>query len=153
MVNRKGLILTLLFVTAAVVPARAQGLQDLGVGVIVGDPMGGTAKLWLNDTVAVDFGVGLSGDAAIWGDVLWHAWDLFPQPPQGRLGAYVGMGPRVEAANDTQFALRTMAGLTWRLPRHPIELFAEAGPVFRLTQGGAVDADGGVGVRFYFGKR
>jgi hypothetical protein len=125
----------------------------LGVGVIVGDPMGGTAKLWLNDTVAVDFGVGLSGDAALWGDVLWHAFDLLPQPPQGRLGMYVGMGPRVEAADDTEFGLRTMLGLTWRLPRHPIELFAEAGPVFRLTQGGHVDADGGVGVRFYFGKR
>ncbi len=34
----------------------------------------------------------------------------------------------------------------------PLEFFAEAGPVFRLTQGGAVDADGGIGGRLYLGS-
>ena len=145
--------MALLFLTAAALPARAQVLHDVGVGVVVGDPIGGTAKLWLDDTLAVDFGVGLSGDAVLWGDLLWHAWDLLPQPPQGRLGAYVGAGPRVETASDVEFGVRTIVGVSWRLPRHPIELFAEAGPVFRLTQSAGVSADGGAGVRFYFGAK
>lgn len=143
----------LLLTTFSAPGARAQGLHDVGVGVVVGDPIGGTAKFWLDDTLAVDFGVGISKNAVLWGDLLWHAWDLLPQPPQGRLGAYVGMGPRLETASDPEFGIRTMLGAAWRLPRHPIELFAEAGPVFRLTQSGGVEADGGAGIRFYFGSK
>ena len=51
-----------------------------------------------------------------------------------------------------EIGVRTVAGLTWRITRQPIEFFAEAGPVFRMTPSGGVDADGGIGVRFYFGS-
>ena len=47
-------------------------------------------KLWLDDTLAVDFGVGLSGDAVLWGDLLARLGPLLAS--QGRLGAYVGRG-------------------------------------------------------------
>jgi hypothetical protein len=41
--------------------------------------------------------------------------------------------------------------VSFRPTGHPLELFAEAGPLFRLTQGGQVDALGGVGLRLMVG--
>ena len=133
------------------VGASAQTFKEIGLGVIAGDPIGGTAKLWFDGEHAIDVGVGYSGNPVFWGDLLWHGWHLLPQPPEGRLGLYLGAGPRLEAAPDTKFGIRTIAGLSWRLNKEPLELFAEAGPVFRMTPNGGVDADGGVGVRVYLG--
>ncbi len=130
-------------------PASAQ-VQEFSAGAVLGDPLGGTAKLWLDDALAVDLGVGYSGDPTFWGDLLWHDWRLLPQPERGRLGLYLGAGPRLEAAGDPEFGIRTMGGLSWRLPEHSLEFFAEAGPVFQLNRGGGVHADGGVGVRLTF---
>lgn len=138
---------------AAAVPASALGpVKEAGAGVIAGDPIGGTAKLWFDDAYALDLGVGFSGSTALWGDMLYHAWNLLPRPEEGRLGVYFGAGPRLETADDVEFGVRTIAGVSWRLSRQPIELFVEAGPVFRVTQGGSVDADGGVGLRLYLGS-
>lgn len=146
-------ILIAMALAAAAVPASAQTpVKEAGFGIIAGDPIGGTAKLWLDEDFALDVGVGFSGDTVMWGDILYHMWNLLPPPPEGKLGVYVGAGPRLETARDTEFGVRTIAGLSWRITRQPIEFFVEAGPVFRTTQGGDVDADGGLGVRFYFGS-
>lgn len=142
----KTLILSALLCAA---PASAEP-KEFSVGAVLGDPTGGTLKLWLDDALALDAGVGYSGDATFWGGLLWHDWRLLPQPAKGRLGLYLGAGPRLEAARDAEFGVRTIGGLSWRLPEHSLEFFAEAGPVFRLTQGGGVGADGGVGVRLAF---
>lgn len=137
---------------AAPLAAGAQDtVREVGVGVIAGDPIGGTAKLWLSDRTAIDLGIGYSGNTVMWGDFLVHAWDLLPQPSEGRFGVYAGAGPRLETAPDAEFGLRTIIGLTWRLKREPVELFAEAGPLFRFTPTGAVGADGGIGLRLYLG--
>ena len=144
-------IIALAALLTLVVPASAAG--DLGGGVVLGEPIGGSAKLWLDDRLAVDLGAGLSdGNAAFWGDALWHDWTLLPQPKEGRLGAYLGVGPQIRTGDETHFGIRTIAGACYRFAGHPLELFAEAGPLFRLTQGGHVDAVGGVGLRVYVGK-
>lgn len=146
-------ILLALAVAAAAVPAAAEStFKKAGFGIVAGDPIGGTAKLWLDDDYAVDFGVGFSGDTVLWGDLLYHAWNLLPQPEEGKLGVYFGAGPRLETADDPEFGVRTIAGLSWRITRQPIEFFIEAGPVFRMTPSGGVDADGGVGLRLYLGS-
>lgn len=138
---------------SAAVPAAAQGpFTEVGAGIIAGDPIGGTAKLWLDRDYAVDLGVGFSGSTVLWGDALYHAWNLLPQPSEGRLGLYFGAGPRLETGQDTEFGVRAIAGVSWRLSRQPMEIFVEAGPVFRVTQGGGVGADGGAGIRFYLGS-
>jgi hypothetical protein len=137
---------------AAALPAAAESRGDIGVGVIAGDPTGGTAKLWLDGVTAVDAGVGFSGDTALWATLLVHAWDLLPQPTEGRLAGYLGAGPRLEAGHDAEFGVRTIAGVAWRLNKHPLEFFMEAGPVFRMTPRGGVDVDGGLGLRVYLGK-
>lgn len=149
----KTLILALTLATAAAIPAAAEAVHEVGVGVIAGDPIGGTAKLWLNKDLALDMGVGFSGDAVFWGDVLYHMWNILPQPSEGKLAVYLGAGPRLETTSDAQFAVRAIGGVSWRLNKQPLEFFAEAGPTFRMTQGGGTGADGGVGVRLYIGSK
>ena len=149
------LCLALLAALAAAFPARASASErgDFGIGVILGEPIGGSAKLWLDDRLAVDLGAGLSdGNAGFWGDLLWHDWTLLPQPADGRIGAYLGAGPQIRTGDETRFGVRTVIGVTYRASSRPLELFAEAGPLFRLTQGGQVDGVGGVGLRVYVGK-
>ncbi len=145
------LALALTFVLAALPAAAQNRVKEVGVGVIAGDPIGATAKLWFDPVYAVDLGLGYSGSTVLWGDLLYHAWNLLPQPQEGKLGLYLGAGPRFELGDDVEFAARTIAGVSWRLTRQPMEFFAEMGPVFRFTQGGGVGVDGGVGVRLYLG--
>jgi len=147
-----GLMMAAAAAAIAAPAVNAQTFKKAGFGVIVGDPIGGTAKLWLDEAYAVDLGVGFSGDTVMWGDLLYHMWNLLPQPEEGKLGVYIGAGPRLETRRDTEFGVRTIAGLTWRITRQPLEFFAEAGPVFRMTPSGGVGADGGIGVRFYLGN-
>lgn len=144
--------LAVLGACVAAAPARAGRIQEIGVGAVLGEPIGGSAKLWLDDRTAIDLGAGLSdGNAGFWTDMLWHDWTMMPQPKSGRLAAYFGGGPQVRTGEDARFGLRAVLGLTWRPSGRPLEFFAEAGPLFRLTQGGAVDAVGGMGLRAFVG--
>jgi hypothetical protein len=151
---KKLLAVSILVLTIGASSARAAGVSDLGVGVVLGEPIGGTAKLWLDSRSAVDLGLGLSdGNLAFWGDILWHDWTLLPQPTGGKLGTYFGAGPQIRTGDDTRFGIRTLMGVNFLPTGHPLEAFAEVGPMFRLTQGGDVDVIGGVGIRFLFGAR
>jgi hypothetical protein len=132
--------------------AAASGVKEVGVGVALGEPIGGSVKFWFDDPMAVDVGAGLSdGNAALWADALYHDWKLLPQPSNGRLGAYAGAGPQIRMGDDARFGIRTIVGVTYRPTGHALEIYAEAGPLFRLTQGGKVDAVGGVGLRIMLG--
>ncbi|MBI4349018.1 MAG: hypothetical protein HY553_19425 [Elusimicrobia bacterium] len=131
--------------------AGAQEAGRAGAGVIVGDPTGVTLKVFPRSTLAVDAGIGFSGDAAFYADALWYAWDLLPKPGEGTLGAYLGAGPRIETKRDATFGIRAVGGVSYWLPRHPVELFLEAGPVFVLAPDTGTDVDAGVGVRVYWG--
>ena len=136
---------------------KAQTAGSIGAGVIVGRPIGLTGKYWMSSTRAVDAGIGISdGNAAFYADFVWHAWDILPQFEQGKLGLYVGAGPRFEFRNEegqeSRFGVRAVGGVDYWIQNRPIELFLEAGPFFRMMPGTNVDLDGGLGVRFYFGK-
>ena len=131
--------------------AAAPPPKGPGVGVVLGAPTGGTFRLFLTGNRSLDLGVGYSGDATLWADHAWHSWDVFPQPRSGQFEGWVSAGVRLETADDAQFAVRTLLGASYWLPGNPVELFATAGPVFKMTPEGGVGADGGVGVRFYFG--
>jgi hypothetical protein len=131
--------------------ASRSEVSQLGLGVILGDPIGGTAKFWFDQRFAADFGAGFASAedrVAFWGDALYNDWRLQPQPPQGKLGAYFGAGPQLDTGDDPRFGVRTIVGLSFLPHDAPFEFFAEVGPLFRFTQGGHVDAVGGVGVRF-----
>lgn len=131
-------------------PLWAQKSGDFGAGVIIGNPTGATAKLWLTDSQALDAGLGFSTNLAIYGDYLWHGWKVVPQPTEGRLPVYLGLGAQFRTVSPHEFGLRTVAGIAYWLPRNPVEIFLEIVPVFRLTPSNSVGLDAGIGLRYYF---
>ena len=142
------LALVCLFVTAS--PIWAQKAGDVGAGVILGNPTGATGKVWIDGSQAVDMGVGFSTDLAVYGDYLWHSWKVLPQPAEGKLPVYIGLGAQVRTFHDAELGIRTVAGIAYWLPRNPVEIFLEIVPVFRLEPHDSVGLDAGLGLRYYW---
>ena len=146
----KKIFFLIMILIAAAAPSRAQKAGDLGAGVILGNPTGVTGKYWIDGTRAVDVGLGFSTDLAVYGDYLWHGWNVLPQPAQGKMPVYLGLGAQVRTLDDAEFGIRTVAGIAYWLPNNPVELFFEVVPVFRLTPGTSVGLDAGLGLRYYW---
>jgi len=135
---------------AGVGPLRAQQAGKFGAGVVIGDQTGITGKFWLDESHALAAGVGLGSDVSIYGDFLWNSWTILPQPSQGKLPAYLGVGVQMGNANNNDSGLRGVAGLAYWLPRNPLEIFFELVPVFHSTHGMHSDLNADLGLRYYF---
>src|SRR5258706_1894329 len=92
------LLISLIFLSgsAKAVTSRVGAAQDLGFGTELGQPMGVTAKYWLNSTLAVDAAMGyhFNHNFDAHSDVLWHSFSSF-DVSSGRLPFYVGVGGRL----------------------------------------------------------
>ena len=133
----------------------AQRAGQLGVGIVAGSPIGPTVKYWISDSLAVDaaFGYGGENEAVFYGDFLVNS--LVARPGGGKLLVYAGAGPRVENEDQAEFGLRTALGMSYWLPKSPVELFAEIAPSIEFGEwrhDNELELDGGIGLRFYFGK-
>ena len=146
----KNALLALVCLVAAAQPLRAQKAGDIGAGVVLGNPTAVTGKVWIDGTRAVDGGFGFSTHLAIYGDYLWHSWTVLPQPAEGKLPVYLGVGMQLRTFHDAELGIRAVVGAAYWLPRNPVEVFFELAPVFRLTPGDSVGLDAGLGLRYYF---
>ncbi len=145
------LLLLVCLVAAGAGPLWAQKSGDVGLGVVLGDPTGVTAKFWQNGGRAIDLGVGFNNNVTVYGDYLWHSYTVFRQPSSGRLPAYLGVGAQLgnSSRNNSSLGLRGVAGLAYWLPRDPLEIFLELVPVLHFSQGGT-ELNAGLGLRYYF---
>ena len=121
--------------------------QDTGVGIgmIVGEPTGFSAKLWTSERTAVDAAVGWSyynrGRFHIQSDFLFHNYDLF-DVGSGELLLYYGAGAFLAFSSELGLGLRAPIGVAYHFEDVPVEIFSEIAPgiAFYFPQ-----------VRFYFG--
>lgn len=138
--------------TAAVPDVRADG--NLGLGVIAGEPTGVSMKVWTTNRTAVDGAVAWSFDDAIHmhGDYLWHFFDRV-DVDEGYLPLYVGIGARaqIEDGGGDEFGLRIPLGVSYLFEDTPIDLFAEVAPVMNLAPDTDLEAEAGIGLRYFFG--
>ena len=145
-------------------PAVAQD-RGFGLGVIVGEPTGLSAKLWTSKTNAFDFGLGLSvgGDRISYNgyydngnrihfhmDYLWHSFNAISSTENFPL--YYGIGGRYNSGGgyDGSLGLRGVFGIAWFPHNTPIDVFFELVPVFQLTSSMGLGIDAGFGVRYFF---
>jgi hypothetical protein len=163
-------IVTVSLVAAAIfcsTPASAQEEKGLfGIGVIIGEPTGVSAKYYLSDTTAFDAAVGgafiksgIQGHA----DFLWHPWTLESQS-SFVLPAYLGPGLRVlvrdgdgSKESATFIGLRGVVGALLDFRKLPLDVFVEVAGVVDYGIADAEDDKGfglsinaGAGVRYYF---
>jgi hypothetical protein len=139
--------------------------SGFGLGLILGEPTGLSAKLWTSNINAFDFGLGLSvggdrisknhvyndnGRIHFHMDYLWHSFNAISSTE--RFPLYYGFGARFNSGGgyDESIGLRGVFGIAW-LPRStPIDVFLELVPVLQLTSSAGFGIDAGVGIRYFF---
>jgi hypothetical protein len=164
----------LLAATAGSASATEVGYgRKFGLGFVLGDPTGLTAKLWTGPTNALDFGLGFWGYGVNnpcfenqvcerWGygsgtfhmDYLWQS-NIVRSTAQ--LDWHVGAGGRAVwwggPCNTGCFAAAARAPIGLDLMfNNPgfIEIFFEVAFAFYVVPGFGFGPEGGLGVRFYF---
>ena len=140
--------------------------RGFGLGVIIGEPTGISAKVWTSSVNAFDFGLGLSigGDGLgksngtfrgqsrmhFHMDYLWHSFEAFKSDV--RLPVYYGFGGRFNsgASYNNTLAVRGIFGIAW-LPRQaPVDVFLELAPSLQFTSPAGFAMEAGIGARYYF---
>lgn len=132
----------------------------LGIGIILGEPTGIAAKLYLQDDQAIQGAIGASFFAygySVHADYVLHPWilqdrDTFVLP------VYVGPGLRVidyaARGQDSHWAvgLRAVGGLLFDFKNVPLDVFVEAAAIleYDFTEGVGLALNVGAGVRYYF---
>ena len=130
---------------------------SLGVGAMLGEPIGLSVKYWLSDKTAVDGGVGYSFEdedgCQLHADVLFHKFDLWRADTRD-LPVYVGVGGRVKFVDhgDNHAGIRIPVGVSYLMRTQRLELFAEVAPVLDVAPATTLEWNGEVGIRFYFSR-
>jgi len=136
---------------------------------MLGEPLTLTAKKFIDDDKAVDFGIGFgfSSFLSFHGDYLWHWGNLFAQPTDFAkdLSLYLGTGfifmiAQAEAQTarrsftdngqaDIAFCFRMPFGVEWKPKDPPIGVFVELAPAMGITPASFIILHGGVGIRYF----
>lgn len=149
---KKGILILLFGFFASTSLGQDKGF---GLGIIVGEPTGISAKQWLSQRTALDLGLAWSfrrsGFFHVHADYLWHFPDAIRA--QEQLVLYAGLGGRFGAvSHDALFGLRIVGGLAFWPRGAPIDLFLEFAPILDLVPATELSANGGIGIRFFFNK-
>jgi hypothetical protein len=150
---RKIAILLFFFVTIYSIPSFSQS-KGFGLGVIVGEPTGVSAKYWTTSSTALDFGLGYSFEKNsrlhLHADYLFHVNNLFETTEN--LALYYGPGARLRIVEngDSRLGFRFDVGLVWIPKNAPIDVFIEIAPLLDIIPETDFSFNGGLGVRFFF---
>jgi hypothetical protein len=156
------MVLGLLMILAKPITAQDHGF---GMGLILGEPTGLSAKLWTSRDNALDFGLGLglggdrikyqgnydrSGRIHFHMDYLWHAFNVISSTE--RFPLYYGIGGRFNSGGgyDGSLGVRGVFGIAWFPHSTPIDVFFELVPVFQVTPLTGLGFDAGLGIRYFF---
>jgi hypothetical protein len=163
---KKYLHVLIAFCVITAVQITAAQERPFGLGIIIGEPTGISAKLWTSNTNAFDAGLGWSRGGDRFGfrddyyygrtrvhfhmDYLWHSWNVIHSSE--RFPLYYGIGGRINSGDglESSLAVRGVVGIAW-LPRDtPIDIFLELVPLFQLAPSSGFGIDAGIGVRYFF---
>jgi hypothetical protein len=167
-------IVAITFIGLGSVDATAQEQQaekgTFGIGLIIGEPTGISAKLYLSDDTAVAGAVGsavVGGGLHAHADFLWHPWILTGTEAESKfiMPAYIGVGGRVlshdrgrDGDDDFHFGGRGVIGIAFDFKTIPLDVFVELAGIAEWKLGGG-DSDhkgfgltlnAGAGARYYF---
>lgn len=134
----------------------------IGIGLILGEPTGISAKLYLKDDQAIQAAAGsafIGGGLQVHADYVFHPF-ILQQRESFVLPVYFGPGVRVidysngRDSNYLALGLRGVAGLLFDFKSVPLDAFIEVAGVleyrFADGKGGGIALNAGAGVRYYF---
>lgn len=126
-----------------------------GLGVMIGEPTGLSAKFWKNERTAI--GAGLAWSFAnrnsaiqLHVDYLIHNYNLL-RLDNTVLPLYYGLGVRVgSAGDDIRLGVRVPVGIDYFFADKKFDVFFEIVPVLDLLPGTGFGINGGLGLRYNF---
>ena len=125
--------------------------KNFGIGTILGEPTGLSAKLYTGGSNAFDFAAAWSfkgsGHLLLQADYVWHS--SLTRASSGELMLYYGIGGRVIFRDDPLVGARIPIGLDYQFSTAPIDIFVEIVPILDLIPDTDFDIGGGIGVRFW----
>jgi hypothetical protein len=127
--------------------------SGLGLGIVVGDPTGITAKYWTSKNTAICGACGWSfrreGYLHINGDFIYHNFKLFPVE-KGELPIYFGLGGRLAFKDETEVGIRIPVGIEYLFEDAPFDAFLELSPYLNLYPRTDMFLSVGLGGRYFF---
>lgn len=134
---------------------RVREYGPFGIGGVIGEPTGITAKIYAAENIAFDATVSwsfVSHDTFYFhADYLHHTDSFFGLTAEG-LKFYAGFGGMVQLSGDPEFGPRIPFGLSYSIPNVPVEAFFEAAPIMLLYPETRAAGSIGIGARFFFGS-
>lgn len=145
----------LLLTAAEVATAQSNG-GNFGLGIIIGEPTGIDAKIFLSKKNALEFALAWSlnddNDLHIQGDYLWHNYTLIDLDSSDEMPLFFGIGGRVILRDhpDDVVGIRFPVGLAYMFANYPFDIFAEIVPILDVAPDSDFDLEGAIGARFWF---
>ncbi len=154
---KKHLLLAVCLVTLASSGAAAAGsnASGFGLGVMLGEPNGLSAKLWSNNNTAFNFGLAWStkkdAGETMHADYVWHKMDAI-DVDEGALPFYYGIGVRYRGrdSGDDNIGVRFPLGLDYLFAGSAFDVFLEVVPIMDLAPDTDFDINAALGGRFFF---
>ena len=144
------LLATAILFFGGVIRAQERGF---GLGIILGEPTGISAKKWLNSHSAIDGAVAWSlvtpSSFHLHADYLFHDFNIF-NVKKGKLPLYFGIGFRVRIGNEDRIGIRIPVGICYIFEQAPLDIFYELGPVLDLTPVTKLRLTSSIGIRYFF---
>jgi len=141
----------LFFIVGNVLFANTPG--RIGLGIILGEPMGISFKTWQSDEIAYDaalaWSFGKDGKVHIHADYLIHNYKII-RTINSNTPVYYGIGGRIKTKDETVLGVRIPLGINFKSRKIPIDVFIEFVPTLNLIPETVFDLEGGIGARYYF---
>ena len=141
-------ILVVIFLLAV---SSTYAQKSFGIGIILGEPTGLSAKLWTGSNNAFDFGVawsfGDNGHMLLQADYVWHSG--LSSTSSGKFALYYGIGGRIIFSDKPDVGVRIPIGLDYVFSSAPIDIFVEVVPIMDFIPSTDFELNGGIGIRFW----
>ena len=146
------LVILSLFIISNLNFAQQKGF---GLGVLLGEPTGISAKFWLTSDTALDFGLGYSFTSKksvfdFYADYVFHNSDMIHSTEN--FVVYYGPGARLKIREDTdsRLGVRGVIGILWISRGTSFDVFVEVAPILDIIPATKFDFAGGIGGRYFF---
>jgi hypothetical protein len=128
--------------------------KGFGLGVVLGEPTGISAKYWLTSGTALDFGLGYSFTSSnslfdFYADYVFHSSDMINSTEN--FVVYYGPGARLKIReSSSKLGIRGVIGILWLPGGTNFDLFVEVAPILDIIPATKFDIAGGIGGRYFF---
>ncbi len=131
--------------------------SPFGLGIMLGEPTGISAKHWLTGSTAIDGGMAWSfADETrmhVHCDWLMHNFSILADEfdiDKGKMPLYYGIGGRLKFDDDTRAGVRFVIGVAYMFEKAPFDMFFEIAPVMDIAPETELAGNAFLGGRFWF---